>query len=333
MKALILAALPLLVGCAHISLSDCGQNVLGKDEARIRSSKYRMLLASEAQAAAKFWPYAAMANGAYDDPANCTHTSGAKKGRMTSELAAHLRERGWEVAHGMGETPCQRPSGLYYQVWRNEKAGTYALVFRGTENLRDTFRGNLHWLTRYLPVTDQYKEVRILTAKSIEAIDRNSPQSEVITVGHSLGGGLAQHVLYTFPRRVNQSFTFAPSSVTGFVEQPYASKVAACECTMAFEPRVYRVYESGEILSNLRLPHKLLFKPHRHIQEVRFAHKSSHSIQTLTDYLRGLAPNGEQQGIKWFAARGMHQSGLTCTAALEEGQRSSCTVSRGLCPQ
>jgi pimeloyl-ACP methyl ester carboxylesterase len=149
------------------------------------------------------------------------------------------------------------------------------------------------------------------------------------TTGHSLGGGLAQHVLYSYPTRIVQAFAFDPSSATGFVGQTVENQIAACSCDPSVadgEPRIYRVYDAYEILSNLRIFHKIVFPPERHVQEVRFPHKRSHSMLGLTEYLNSNANQERDKQFPWFRGVGEFSPGVSCTDAFIGGQRSSCIV-------
>ena len=161
------------------------------------------------------------------------------------------------------------------------------------------------------------------------------------TTGHSLGGGLAQHVLYARPKEFLQAFAFDPSSVTGFVDVPHESQIAGCSCvrSLGAEARIYRFYESYEVLTHLRFVHKLFFAPNHHIQEVRFGFSSSpnlvgqHSMAALADSLNTEATRRpvSEHAKPWYSG-----IGKDCTARFEEGQRHSCSVvasGRWVCPQ
>jgi esterase/lipase superfamily enzyme len=100
-------------------------------------------------------------------------------------------------------------SGLAFAVYRRESAaGVDVLVaFRGTDDwllglptLNDTI-ANLSWVTQWVNPFDQYRQARqefrrIREAAIAEA--RGRPVQFTVT-GHSLGGGLAQHIARGFP--------------------------------------------------------------------------------------------------------------------------------------
>jgi hypothetical protein len=107
------------------------------------------------------------------------------------------------------------------------------------------------------------------------------------------------------------------------------------------EPRILRVYQTYEALANLRIFHKILFPPERHVQELRFPFEASWnpvSRHGMFDLARQLhAASGDQvaapKGIGWLGSRT-----AACTAPVIEAQQASCRVvvdarSATLCPQ
>ena len=89
------------------------------------------------------------------------------------------------------------------------------IAFRGTTDVfQDYLFGNLYWFLEDVVEDDQYE-------KAVELLQRvlthyGGQDILIRTVGHSLGGGLAQHALYAKPERVSQAVVFHPSPVTGF---------------------------------------------------------------------------------------------------------------------
>jgi pimeloyl-ACP methyl ester carboxylesterase len=63
-----------------------------------------------------------------------------------------------------------------------------------------------------------------------EAAQQGLKPARFITTGHSLGGGLAQHMLYSFPDHVEQAIVFDPSSVTAYADVDHTNQVQACAC-------------------------------------------------------------------------------------------------------
>lgn len=345
-----------LASCTHMNVEDCGGKVLGVREARIRSSQWRMLLADEPAAAARFVPYAQMSALAYAEDQDC-----GKEPKIGLEDRASFEQQ-LSVADVSGSSwvpvpevawagACEDDVGLFYRVWKKEAGNAMEVViaFRGTWGGRDWLYGNFHWLTRFLPMDDQYKRARDYSNRIIahfQNLKNSRPELNIrfVITGHSLGGGLAQHVLYSFPTIVDQAIVFDPSMVTGYLEQPVRNQVSACECDQAGlnnEARIYRVYDTREILSYFRVFHKIFFNPERHIQEVRFENNESHSIRELAIYLARQAKrkNPSDYLKPWYSGIGtVRDTEELCTAAFERAQRESCgkKVSVGdtdRCPQ
>jgi len=349
-KYLVLLLLPLLMGiagCTHLAVEDCGGKVLGNNEPRIRSSHYRMFLANLPAAADRFVAYAAMSSLAYAEDQDCGTPVPEQKisAEDREKLEGILSARGWkEIRNTDWIPPCEDDVGLYFRVWerRYQDGKEVTISFRGTWGFRDWVYGNAHWLTRFLPMDDQYSRAREAAAKIFQYYEGESNKGlRYYTTGHSLGGGLAQHILYTNPKRIVQAITFDPSSVTGFADQSIDSRIAGCACDESVadgEPRIYRVYDAYEILANLRIFHKILLPPERHVQEVRFPNQRSHSMLGLTEYLNAHARGDQARRKPWFQGVGELSEGVSCTAAFIEAQQKSCSVkvsrdSWSKCPQ
>jgi pimeloyl-ACP methyl ester carboxylesterase len=322
--------LGLLQGCTHLAVDDCGGQVLGVNEPRIRSSHFRMLLADLPAASNRFAAEAAMSALAYAEDADCGNEP-KLTGDDRAKLEAALHARGWQENRQLQwSPPCEDGTGMFFRVWTSTKAGSREVVvaFRGTWGFKDWLYGNFHWFTRFLPIDDQYDQAREAMQRVFEHFrDQPGMSTRFFTTGHSLGGGLAQHALYTYPLKVMQAVAFDPTPVTGFTDQTPANQVAACACSareLNGEPRIYRVYDAYEVLANLRIVHKILFRPHRHIQEIRFPNARSHSMKGLAFYLLDNAGTGPVYAVPWYAGKGSYTAGESCTAAFIRGQRNSC---------
>lgn len=331
---LILAGI-LLGGCTHLAIEDCGGEVLGHDEPRIRSSHYRMFLANLPAASERFLPFAAMSSLAYAEDQDCGTPLEERKisPQDRDRLEQVLGVRGWtEIRDPLWIPACEDDVGLYFRVWeRNTGAKKeVAIAFRGTWGGKDWAYGNAHWLTRFLPMDDQYSRARALAHKVFQYFDaKTSEPPQYFTTGHSLGGGLAQHILYANPKRVVQAIVFDPSSVTGFTGQTVENQIAGCSCVESVpdgEPRIFRVYDAYEILSKLRIFHKIFFPPERHIQEVRFPNERSHSMLGLTEYLVANVGTEPVDDKAWNQGVGERSPGISCTSAFIQGQKASCSV-------
>ena len=144
-------------------------------------------------------------------------------------------------------------SELVYEVWwRNvdhpEHDVEVALVFAGTDGLGDIW-SNLFWVTQYWPGGwNQYDLARTLGPAIKEFADQffSGKKVNVITAGHSLGGGLAHQAAYA-TEGIDTVYAFDSSSVTGFysVDKEIRDK-------NKIGMRIFRIHERGEILGYLR---------------------------------------------------------------------------------
>lgn len=170
-----------------------------------------------------------------------------------------------------------RRKGLFLLVLEREVAPReIAVVFEGTNftELPD-WTANLRWFLRFIPgFEDQYTLTAKTVADEFYARLTSTPEKyrlnpyaetlqhpsgdpiRIVSAGHSLGGGLAQHFAYTFRQvppsangpRVNEVFAFDPSPVTGWftaADPPRTHNARAL--------RINRIFEHGEILALVRL--------------------------------------------------------------------------------
>lgn len=278
-----------LSSCGLVGVHSChepGGRVLGEDVPRIRSHDIRMKLANPGAAAERFVPYALMSTLAYghDEDAHCRDAgmSDREAAGFEALLAESSTPQGaWQrVPEVEPESHCEDELGFYYRVWKRmtETGLDVVVAFRGTSNSSDWLYGNLHWITRWLAIRDQYTEAyeraHVIVRYFNDGVGRPPAGGKVrfFATGHSLGGGLAQGIHYALPDQFRQVFAFDPSSVTGFSDQPNEARIADCACDASLndEVSIYRIYESSEILAFLRTPHKLFLGPPNYVQEVRF---------------------------------------------------------------
>ena len=192
----------------------------------------------------------------------------------------------WErLAHYSESDPLVETSGspikirgLGYQLWRDTVATDrkrLALVFRGTDfDEAEDWISNLRWLTRLNPFTrDEYAQTRDLVEALTSRIDKDfGPNAEIIAVGHSLGGGLAQQAAYA-SSRIHTVYAFDSSPVTGSTSAD--PRVNAANRN---GDQIFRIYERGEVLAPLRSIQRQL-KPIRKANpketELRFNFRST----------------------------------------------------------
>ena len=191
--------------------------------------------------AARILPYALLAEQAYDVEVYVTHRVAPRAsvcadnpndcdGRADDERAARWLQEWRYVWSCDGPDQCrvrttgqsEPVGGLGVQIWARKGAGCPEVViaFRGTVggNAGD-WESNFHWIFRALPIYDQYDQVRDHIGDFISHIERDKcyreRQTEIVAVGHSVGGGLAQDAAYSDPR-IRHVYVFATSATTGY---------------------------------------------------------------------------------------------------------------------
>jgi dienelactone hydrolase len=350
----VAAAAAVLGSCTHLHVNDCpdGQ-VLGKDVNRFRTASYRTTLDNPPAAAKRFLLLAAMSGLAYwHEGSACPHEDKHLSKQDADELKAILRaaspDGAWEPVRFDPAlklpTECQDDIGLFFSVWRRpglQGPDDVVIAFRGTSNRPDWLYGNLWWFTRFFLSDNQYarstRHVQTVLAHLDEQArlgGRRRPR--VVATGHSLGGGLAQHALYNFTE-IRQAVVFAPSAVTGYVASRRGREVLECDCDLELgtEARIIRVYESDEILSNLRIWHKVFFPSHLQIQEVRFAfYQGGDPVRahSMRDLARSLERKSKEPSPPSLAAQRWYASAsAACTRKIEDAQNAACRAVAGTC--
>lgn len=331
-----------LSGCS--TLIDCNGAKDDTQKARIRSSEVRMLLAEPRAAYRRFAPYAAMSALVYKD----AHIDkGPDWEEKAAGLRAYLDGLAWKSEDGVPGLPVtDDKDGMFFRVWSKSDSefDDIVIVYRGTsDGMRDWVNGNLWWFTRYLPGDDQYKLSRASAKVVLDHFSRRAEQSgrkvRFHTAGHSLGGGLAQNVLYAFPEQILQAYAFNSSPVTGYSLSDAKQQREACHCLDADpggEARVFRVYEKDEVLAWLRFPLKLVLPLNRQIVEVRFALGGKHSMMDLAKrFVDDTKDWHDDSSQPWWA--GLRKEGAACENPTEFFQRSvvgRCALSndRKVCP-
>lgn len=295
-----------MASCTHLAMEPCEDDdvkVLGNNTpgtARIRTSHHRALLSRPDEVAGRLLPYALMSAYAYYMRPGCNDAGNPV--RVNADRAEKLREMltrttdaasSWTQDGSLGPvspanpslTGCEDDQGLMLHIWQRklDNQTFVAVAFRGTSGDGDWVHANSWWFTRFFNSDNQYSRARAHMQKIIETFDQRATakgerKPRFVATGHSLGGGLAQHALYAFPNRVEQAIVFDPTSVTGFADVSREQQAQGCACTTAelaslgvdhgAEARILRVYETTEVLVNLRIFHKVFFAPERHVQEL-----------------------------------------------------------------
>ncbi len=192
-----------------------------------------------------------------------------------------------------GDFPFQDPAlvtsadrqQLFFEVWQKGVPGEIvAIVFRGTVPSKwQTWLADFRW---FIPLhEDQYtiaaeKLANYFAEEVSERISNGSLNRDVklVSVGHSLGGGLAQEFAYALPEkpgvpRITQVYAFNTSPVTGYNTVPSAQRDIN---TKTLE--IDRIFEHGEILAYVRLLTSYVIPPSAidpAISEIRYNFDSS----------------------------------------------------------
>ena len=184
--------------------------------------------------------------------------------------------------------------GLGVQIWARKRVRCQEAViaFRGTVGGdKGDWESNFHWILRAFPIYDQYEQVRDHVGDFIGHIERDNCYrervTEVVAVGHSLGGGLAQLAAYS-DHRIRRVYAFDPSMVTGYysVDPPHRDRNVQ-------GLRMERIYEFGEVLAYGRLImlHTIPLSPcNPRVVSVRFRvfQGAPIALHSLTDLDNGL---------------------------------------------
>ena len=138
--------------------------------------------------------------------------------------------------------------GLGVQLWyKPGDCSELIVAFRGTNFTQASdWYSNFRWITRILPGYDQYDQVRDNADDWVQQIRALCPNHAptIVTVGHSLGGGLAQQAAYV-ARPFCRVYAFDPSVVTGYYSTPKSD-------INAKDLLIDRLYEHGEVLAYIR---------------------------------------------------------------------------------
>ena len=184
--------------------------------------------------------------------------------------------------------------GLGVQIWARKRVRCQEAViaFRGTVGGdKGDWASNFHWILRAFPIYDRYDQVRDHVGDFIGHIERDNCYregvTEVVAVGHSLGGGLAQLAAYS-DHRIRRVYAFDPSMVTGYysVDPPHRDRNVQ-------GLRMERIYEFGEVLAYGRLImlHYIPLSPcNPRVVSVRFRvfQGAPIALHSLTDLDNGL---------------------------------------------
>jgi len=313
-----------------VILSACAQAM---DEVRVRVGVGLDQIRPARDYAALYLPYAQMASIAYTDepylvPAGrprgfCPDLHRLKtvppvtddqrrRNPLNLNWLRELEKRGWHCEFGSLDVRncpplsvgCELLPGLELHVWR--RGCEFAIAFRGTDaDDRGDFLSNVRWFARLPNRLDEYDQVRITIDNIVDRIRTACPSAQIVSVGHSLGGGLAQHAAYG-RHDIRYVYAFDSSPVTGvfdFVKDGYL----ATQIGLGID----RINEGGELLEIVRLiiggfTHPSLCNPR--IRTVRFNYVQGssplvqHSMTDLTKTMSALSVGGKESNAKALTA-------------------------------
>ena len=161
---------------------------------------------------------------------------------------------------------------MSFHVWVSDEMEEVVIAFRGTQAWRD-WVANVRFLTWFIPFfKDHYDRVEEITPIILERLRSKFPKYRVITSGHSLGGGLAQHAAYCSPE-IAGAYTYNSSPLTGYLSLSRKKRNAGKEGLF-----IARVFEHREALAYLRFILRKLIQgsdQNPQISEMRFNFSSS----------------------------------------------------------
>ena len=262
--------IPRLAAVLAIVLAGCASTDQTESEVykRISGGKLEKWLSLH-DAAVLHWPYAWAAVAAYQD------ADDPKRGPLDTtaecpEPNSFLEAQEWEL---WKELPMLKQEGqpslasekmrdvhLRAQVWANSKEGKVVVAFGGTAATSyQDWKSNLRWLLAPFHPHDAYEVLsETFIPVFVAAYQQRSAlpdgdwlkKAQLISTGHSLGGGLAQRFAYEINGksdvpRIREIFAFDPSPVSGKRGVDHWQESAK-------GLTIYRIYNRGETLASIR---------------------------------------------------------------------------------
>lgn len=302
-----------LVAAFIMALAGCSSMFQESHLALIREPGHRTYNdpPEEVAASARYlWEYAVLSDNVYLT-SSIARMAEAKEGKECSlERTERLELQGWERWRDVPSPELQAEAedvDLQLEIWEKQSSPRIvAVIFRGTEaqRIRDWI-SNFRWFLRFIP---GYRDQYVLVSEKVGAAVLNKIRTQlekgdtgykdvqIVSAGHSLGGGLAQHLAYSLPDdikapdgallpRVSAVYGFDPSPVTGWYSVPKKLRDVNARGL-----RIDRVFEYGEILSYIRLILRYVNPPAEKdpaIREIRYNFVrslnpfSSHSMRLI----------------------------------------------------
>ncbi len=223
------------------------------------------------EASTLHWPYAWAAVAAYQD-ADDPKRKPLETSASCPEPHAFLTQRGWtqwtelpSLRQRDGEQYTDaairmRANHLRAEVWSNLQSRQVIVAFGGTAATSlDDWKANFRWISSFFGAEDEYTVLTdVFVPTFVDAYRKRRGEvggewlkdANVVSAGHSLGGGLSQRFAYSLESSsgvpvVKAVYAFDPSPVSGKRSSPnFAAQADGL--------RIYRIYNRGELLASLR---------------------------------------------------------------------------------
>lgn len=231
---LLSTILTLAVGCSSTQLP-------GKPHLRVANHRVDITQETIQPLVEKIRPYALMSELAYQDDkssgqilkntdvqspkADVKSKNGLERSQGWQVLDRWLKEHQWELFQGNSKLSCngENTENLEFDIWLNKSIQPHEVVvaFRGTDDNAD-WLSNLRGLLPSHRGVDQYARIHKddFKAKVMDACANAGTGVVVTATGHSLGGGLAQHLFYVSQlwetNRISRVTVFDSSPMTGW---------------------------------------------------------------------------------------------------------------------
>lgn len=247
--------------------------------------------------AAKYGPYAVLSNNVYDPNDHLDIWVNPNEWEPVCDADHKIRDSYGNpscVADG-SRNGFQAKTYLRRAGDNSHQPIELVFVFRGTDQKRDWFLGNFYFSEAQYIEADDY--VRPKIAKYLDMY----PQINVTATGHSLGGGLAEHVAFCFDGVT--AVTFNPSSISHKNSCDRLTAISKDERTKIKGEirgqKIHRISQTGEVLESTR-------KVYDSAIAYNFkAPGSAHSITPLAMNLTQLAGCSMQRGLTDSLAPGL----------------------------
>jgi hypothetical protein len=231
--------------------------------------------------------------------------------------AAHFKAKNsYDLPDCSPENPGKGLEAKTYLRWppdKRDQPTQLVFVFRGTTSLSDWWCGNFR--------DCQYGEADSYVKTRIDKYRGMYPSIKIVATGHSLGGGLAQHVAFCFEGAKAVAFNTSPRS------HKHDCSVTPPDLSEAREENIkhdyiVRIHQHAEILSPIRH----VFSSRKYKETVyNFTTASPfarHGMTPLAMGLTGVAGCPIRNGLDGFSAPGQPRAetvlSKTCNKAVAE---------------